>query len=247
MFDKLNAILSLFSDEKPEWAPAAAARALRLPRSTAYRLLARMAGSGLLDQDDDSGRYRLGIRLAALGSLAQRSSSLQRAAAPVLRALAGESRETASLMVRGGAEGVTVLIAASQQPLMVPGQIGGRVPLHASAGGKVLLAFMPDDLRSTLFTDLFTAQTSTTITDPAVLTRHLADIRTAGYATGRGEWIDGVYAAAAPVRSFTGEVIGALSVGGPRARVTDERLQVLVKLVTAAAAEVSSAVGHVPR
>lgn len=244
MFDKLNAILALFSVEQPEWSAAEVAQSLRMPRSTTYRLLSRIAEAGFLDLDAPAGRYRLGIKLASLGAVAQRSTTLQRAAHPVLQRLAAEAHETATLMVRGGWEGITIDAAMSMQPLMVPGLLGTRMPLHASAGGKVLLAWMSDTERRTVVRSALEVHTQHTIIDPDALDLELQRVKTQGYSTVRGEWAEGVYGAAAPIRNYARAVVGAITMGGPRARVTDERLEELVQLVIAAAAQVSVAIGY---
>jgi DNA-binding IclR family transcriptional regulator len=243
MLDKLNAILALFSVEQPEWSAVEVAQSLRMPRSTTYRLLSRIAEAGFLDLDAHAGRYRLGIKLASMGAVAQRSTTLQRAAHPVLQRLAAEAHETATLMVRGGWEGVTIDAAMSMQPLMVPGLLGTRMPLHASAGGKVLLAWMSDTERRTVVRSALAVHTQHTIIDPDALELELQRVRSLGYSTVRGEWAEGVYGAAAPIRSYSNAVVGAITMGGPRARVTDERLEALVQLVVHAAAQVSMAIG----
>ncbi len=244
MFDKLNTILALFSVEQPDWSAAEVAHALHMPRSTTYRILSRIAEAGFLDLDAQAGRYRLGIKLASLGAVAQRSTTLQRAAHKVLQRLAAEAHETATLMVRAGWEGVTIDAAMSMQPLMVPGLLGTRMPLHASAGGKVLLAWMSDTERRTVVRSALEVHTQHTIIDPDALDLELQRVRALGYSTVRGEWAEGVYGAAAPIRNYTRAVVGAITMGGPRARVTDERLDQLVQLVIGAAAEVSVAIGY---
>jgi IclR family transcriptional regulator, KDG regulon repressor len=243
MFDKLNAILALFTADRAEWSAPDVAVALQLPRSTTYRLMSRVAAAGFLDVDTESGRYRLGIRLAALGMLAQRSTSLQRAAYPELQQLAALTHETATLMVRGHNEGITIDVVDSVQPLMVPGLLGGHLPLHASAGGKVLLSWMPHAERDLVLRRALAMYTPSTITDATLLRGEIESIRRDGHATVRGEWVAEVFGAAAPVRNYTGAVVGAVTVGGPRSRVTDERMHELIDAVMIAADRVSAAVG----
>jgi DNA-binding IclR family transcriptional regulator len=243
MFDKLNTILTLFTPDHAEWSAPDVAAALRLPRSTTYRLLSRVAAAGFLDVDAENGRYRLGIRLAALGMLAQRSTSLQRAAFPELQQLATFTHETATLMVRGHQEGITIDVVDSVQPLMVPGLLGGHLPLHASAGGKVLLAWMPHAESDVVLRRVLSVHTAATITDVTLLRSELERIRRDGYAMVRGEWVAEVFGAAAPVRNYTGAVVGAVTVGGPRSRVTDVRMHELADAVMGAADRVSAAMG----
>src|SRR5262245_14863217 len=141
MLDKASDILTLFSTERTELAVLEIAAMLERPRSSVYRILNRMAKAGFLDQDPISGRYRVGIRLASLGEVARHSTSLQRVAWPQLCRVGEETGETATLMVLSGKEGVTIDVQESFHPLKIPGHLGGRFPLHATAGGKVLLAW----------------------------------------------------------------------------------------------------------
>lgn len=245
MFDKLNAILALFTEAKPEWPPAAAARELKLPRSTAYRILARMADAGLLDHDQETGRYRLGIRLAALGALAQRSSTLQRTATPVLRALCQETQETVSLLVRSGPHMINVHIEVCTNAMIsVSAQLAERLPIHASAAGRVVLAFLPDDARAEVLATPMQAFTSATVTDTSTLMRQLEQIRSAGYMVSKGEWQEDVYSVAAPVRNYAGAVIAAVTVAGPRVRMTDARIESIIPMLKAATSEISTSLGH---
>ena len=143
MLQKLGKVLALFTPEQPELSVREIARVFRWPKSTAYRILSRIEASGFLDRDEHSGAYRLGIRLAAYGELARHSTSLQRVVSPWLRKLSDATSETATLMLYNGTEGVTVDVVESFQPLMLPGLLGGSMPLHATAGGKALLAWAP--------------------------------------------------------------------------------------------------------
>jgi DNA-binding IclR family transcriptional regulator len=244
MFDKLNAILGLFTAERAEWSAGEVAVALGMARSTTYRLLTRIAAAQFLDLDEQIGRYRLGIRFAALGVLAQRSTSLQRAARPELQRLAASTNETATLMVRARFEGITVDVVDSVQPLMVPGLLGGHLPLHASAGGKVLLSWMPPSERAVVLRRPLVAHTASTITEVPALEAEIAAIRERGFATVRGEWAADVFGAAAPIYNHAGAVVGAVTLGGPRSRVSDARLRVLADAVMTCAWRVSRAAGY---
>jgi len=245
MIEKLNAVLDLFTRERPEWAASEVAQALAMPRSTSYRLLARVSTAGFLDNDPASGRYRLSIRLATLGALAQHSTQLQRVAHPVLQQLASEGLEMATLMVRSGlAARVIDVVEGPRLMSDVPPLIGCLLPLHASAGGKVLLAYAGDDERRSLYRRGLPAQTPATTTDPDVLEAELRRVREQGHAVVRGEWHAEMFGVAAPIRGQARAVVGAITLGGPRARVTDARLEALAALAVSAAQQVSAAIAE---
>ena len=247
MLSTLNAVLALFSERTPELAALDIADRLGRPRSSVYRLLHTFEEAGFLDYDERSGRYRLGIRLAALGALAQRSSPLQRALHPVLIRLAHDSGECATLVVRSGAGATTVDNVYAPQPLVVPGVLGGHPPLHASAGGKILTAWLADEERNALLGDRLARHTPATITDRDTLLDQLDSVRKSGIAIARGEWFPDVYGMGAPVWDHTGTVVAAVTIGFPSVRAGAAQLRTLRPLVARAGAEGTAVLGGVPR
>jgi len=243
VLQKLSDVLSLFTPDRPELSVRDIAKPFRWPKSTAYRILARVEDAGFLDRDERSGLYRLGIRLATLGELARHSTSLQRISTTALHRLSAETAETATLMLLHGAEGVTVDVVESYQPLMLPGLLGARQPLHATAGGKALLAWAPPARQRALIRPPFKRYTATTITDVDELMRELEISRRRGYTIVNGENVEDVVGVAAPIHDHHGNVPAALTVGGPRSRAT-ARLDSLAVAVMAAAASVSAALGY---
>ena len=247
MLQKLSDVLSLFTPDRPELSVREIAKPFRWPKSTAYRILARVEDAGFLDRDERSGLYRLGIRLATLGELARHSTSLQRIATTALHRLSAETAETATLMLLHGAEGVTVDVVESYQPLMLPGLLGARQPLHSTAGGKAFLAWAPPGRQRSMVRPPLKRYTSTTITDVDTLLRELDASRRRGYTIVNGENIEDVVGVAAPIHDHHGNVSAALTVGGPRSRAAT-KLEDLAVAVMAAAASVSAALGyHGPR
>lgn len=245
MLDKANAILALFSAEEPELTALDVAARLRRPRSSVYRVLARMTSEGFLDQDPGTARFRVGIHLASLGELARRSTSLQRVAHPQLLQLGEDSGgETVVLMVPSGTEGVTVDLVEGFHPLRIPHHLGGRFPLHATAGGKVFLAAMPADEVDRILKRPLVRCTKKTITDPGRLRQDLELTRRRGYALAIGEWIDDLCAVAAPVRDHRSRVVAAIGVASPTTRWSPKTKRTLVPACLRAADEVSRALGH---
>jgi IclR family KDG regulon transcriptional repressor len=243
---KLNQVLSLFTPERTEVSVLEAAKLLGRPRSTVYRLLANIEREGFLDQDEVTGLYRVGIRLAALGELAAHSTSLQRLVMPELRRLNSETGETATLMLLLGNEGITVDVVDSYQPLMTPGLLGRHNPIHASAGGKAFLTWLPKAQRDRLIAPSLKRYTPTTITDVRTLLKELEHSRKRGYTTVKGEFSPDVVGAAAPIWNHRDAMVGTLTIGGPRTRVTSVRLASLGKAVIEACERVSRMLGHRP-
>jgi DNA-binding IclR family transcriptional regulator len=243
MLRKANAVLSLFTPDTPELAVIEIAARLKRPRSTVYRILGTMAEAGFLDQDPNTGRYRVGMHLATLGELARQSTSLQRVVHPMLLHLSESTEEMSTLMVPSGDEGVTVDVIESFHPLKIPGHLGGRFPLHATAGGKVLLAWRPAAEIDRILKQRLEAFTTKTITSVPKLLKELETARRLGYAISRGEWLEDVYAVAAPVRDHRGRVVAALAVASPPSRWKPAHVKALIAAVRQSGMDASRAMG----
>lgn len=244
MLGKLNQVLSLFTTERPELSVLDVAARLDRPLSTVYRLLSNIHREGFLDRNEVSGEYRLGILLAVLGDLATRSTSLQQLVIPVMRRLSEQTGETATLLMLQGGEGVAVNHVESNLPVMMKGVLGRYWPLHASAGGKVFLTWLPESQRRALLARPLKAYTSRTITERRALARELEQARGRGFTTVRGEFLEEVWGVAAPVWDHRGELQAAITLGGPRSRVTPARLPVLGRAAIDACESVSRALGY---
>src|SRR6266480_6943604 len=134
-------ILGLFDHGTRELGVIDAARSLGWAKSTTSRILTAMARAGFIDRDEGSRRYRVGMRLAALGVFAQQSTTLQRLVRPELERLTAHTGETSSLAVLSGSEGVDIDIVESLRRVKHHDWVGRRFPLHATASGKTLIAW----------------------------------------------------------------------------------------------------------
>jgi DNA-binding IclR family transcriptional regulator len=244
MLRKANEVLDLFTRSRREVGVVEAAALLGRPKSSTSRLLSEMEAHGLLDRDVGTGRYRLGMRLAALGELARQSTTVQRAAQAELAALAVATGETANLVVLSGREAVNVELVESPRPLKHVGWLGRRLPLHATAAGKALLSdHAPAEVRGLLEAPLRRYATGT-ITEVDAVVAEVAVARGRGYATAYAELEEDLAAVAAPVRDYAGRVAGALTLSAPTSRVGREQLAELGVEVVRAAGAVSRALGR---
>lgn len=243
MLRKTMEVLELFAAERRELGVVEVAGALGRPKSTVSRWLAAMERADLLERDAESGRYRVSLRLAALGEVARQTTSLQRSARPYLAALAKETGETANLTLLVGMEAVNVEAADSPRPVMHVGWIGRRLPLHATASGKVLLAHAGDAVVSSVFAGRLKRLTPKTITSSRALRAELARVRARGYATVWAELEPDLAAVAAPVRDHRGDVVAALAIAGPVSRCERQQLGALAEHVVEAADGLSRKMG----
>ncbi len=216
-----------------------AAKLTGLSTATAHRLLATLSGEGYVTQDASHDRYRLGPRLFALSSAAEAEvAELRRRAFPVMQRLRDLLGETVNLAVLDRRHIVYVDQVESDRPLRAFNRIGNRVPAHASAAGKALLAFAPSAALSE--EQPLEAFTATTITSAEELGAHLDAVRRQGFALDLGEHDEDVLCLAAPIPGPGGRAAGALSVSGPAERLRRLDLDATGRQVAAHAAEVSA-------
>jgi DNA-binding IclR family transcriptional regulator len=236
-------VLGLFSLTDRELGVLDVAARLGRPKSTVSRWLSAMGRAGFLERDAESGRYRLSLLLAALGEVARQTTTLQRSARPALGWLAERTGETANLTVLVGTEAVNVEVADSPRPVMHVGWIGRRLPVHATASGKVLVAHASETVVSRVFAVGLERFTAETITGERAFRAELERVRTRGYATVWGEMEPDLAAVAAPVRDHSGEVVAAIAIGGPVSRCPRRRLDVLAADVLEASDGLSRLMG----
>lgn len=218
-----------------------------LHSSTVHRLLATLVSRGYARQDRQAGRYALGLRALQLGRVVSERFDLRTEAQPYLRQLVEQSGETANLIVMDRGEAVYVAQAPSPRLVRMFAEIGRRVPLHSTAGGKAILAFLsPAEREAVLQQKGLVARTPHTITSAEELERVLTEVRRSGYAVDDEEQEEGVRCVAAPVRGHRGGILGAISLSGPTSRLTKERLRELGELVRATSLELSLKLGFEP-
>ncbi len=215
--DRTLQIVELLARSPVPLGVVAIAEATGLAQATAHRLLQALASRSWVRQDGDR-RYAPGITMFRLGETSQRHVAT--AAQPFLLDAAGTSGETANIAMLEGTHAVYVGQVPSTQRLRTFAEVGHRVPVHSTAVGKALVAFLPEaEVTSLLARSGLPARTATTITDPDRFRAELASVRRLGYALDRGEEAEGVACVAVPVRAPSGQVMCALSVSGPETRV----------------------------
>lgn len=214
------------------------AEAAGLPPSTTHRLLTTLESERFVRPDQQTGLWRIGVSAFFVGSAFARSRDKLALTRPYLARLMEMSGETANLFVESDGEVVCIGQIESRHAMRAITGVGGRVKLHASAAGKALLAHMDPNRRSALLArHPLTAITDQTITGVETLTRALDEVRNVGYAVDDQEHALGLRCVAAPVFDETGVPVAALSVSGPSARISRERMASLGRAVAQAAVE----------
>jgi DNA-binding IclR family transcriptional regulator len=228
------AILDELAAARTELGTNELARRTGINVSTISRILATLAGGGLVDHVASTGRYRIGagiVRLAGAVELDIRSL-----ARPHLEELAGCLGETATLSVPGEHEAFTLDFAQSPLSVRSVAELGRTSVAHATAVGKVFLAY-----GGSLPSEHLKAYTERTIVDRAALEAELAAIRDRGWAQAIGEREEDLTAVAVPLLARSGKLAAILGVQGPAVRFSARAMRAAVELLAEKAAEISAA------
>ncbi len=216
---KVGKVLDLFSFKQPEWGVSEVAKALHLPKSTASDIMTSLTEQRLLTRVQ-GGRYRLGWRLFELSQVLLENTEFCIEARLVMQELVERWGETTHLAVLDGAQVLYVeKLQATPAVQILLSRVGGRLPAHCSAVGKVLLSHQEQYRVPQLLEDLnLLAFTPNTITTLDKLTQELEEVQRRGYAYDYEEVALGLCCIAAPIRDLDGKVIAAISLSVPTQR-----------------------------
>jgi DNA-binding IclR family transcriptional regulator len=238
------ALLKCFSAEEIEIGVSDLSRKLGVAKSTVHRLAQTLVADGMLEQNPENERYRLGIALFGLGSLVRRRMNLSSEARQDLFALRSITGETVQLAILDGADIMFVYNLESTQAIRVNSDIGVRKPAFCTASGRAILAFQSDERVREVLAAGLVKRAPKTDTDPARLAKLLGEVRARGYATEDEESEAGMRAVAAPVRGAGAVVVGSVSVAGPIQRLSKEVLVRFAPDVIRTAEAISTRLGY---
>ncbi|MEF2073774.1 IclR family transcriptional regulator [Consotaella aegiceratis] len=221
------------------------ARRVGLHKSTVSRLLATLVTHGFLERGENDGRFSLGFELIALAGPLIADLDVVNAARPALQALADETGESIYIAVWNGRDTIMIEQAVGEHAVTHYARPGTAMPTHASAAGKIFMAFLPAAKHAAMLQPLPRYTPFTKLGDE--LEAELEDIRSRGIAFNDQEYEIESCGVAAPVRDVRGQVVGALTVAAPKHRF-DPRQQVKLAMSTARyAEELSRRMGYVGR
>lgn len=220
VLERVFTLIDLFEDGKAHGVTELS-RKTEIHPATVQRLLAVLAARGYLRQDTSSAQYFLGPRLIQLGAAAARSMDVSWAAKPELQKLVDICGETAHLLVQDGTEGLYLDKVESQARFRMPSQVGHRIALHATAVGKAILAYKPqDEVNRVAQASGLPRYTDRTITNLIDLRRELDEVRLRGYSVSNEEIEVGLRCIGAPIFDAIGQVVAAISLAGPAGRLS---------------------------
>ena len=211
VISKVVSVLEAFSTGAPRLSLKQLAESTGLPQSTTHRLASELVAWGGLERVEGGG-YQIGLRLWEIGALAVRGESLREIALPFMQDLYDATRENVHLAILDRTEALYIEKITGRGAARVVSRRGGRLPLHATGVGKVLLAYGPEDLLAKVLANGLTRYTAHTIVMPGHLRRALTKIRREGVAFANEEMSIGTVSVASPILASPASAIAALAV-----------------------------------
>lgn len=242
---RAHALLRVLGSDGPATLSEVSRRA-QVPKTTTLQLLDTMIMLGWIERAAQS-KYRLGIGLYHLGMASAQHRDLREIAAPFMHQLVAETGLACHLAVYQ--DGETVLVEKVEGPgfIKFDTRIGQRSPLHLTAMGRVLSAYLPpEELERRLRQRGMVKRTSRTVTDPDRFTTLVAEVRSRGFALEDEEEEPGVRCVGAPLRDLSGQVVAAISVTAVVAELPLQRVPVVADQVMATARRISQQLGFRP-
>jgi DNA-binding IclR family transcriptional regulator len=229
---RVSAVLGAFDERHPHLRVSEISRRAGLPMSTTSRLVAELVGYGFLDRDGSA--LRIGARLSGFGELAARQRDLRAVALPFMADLRAATGQSVHLAVLDGAEAVYLETLRGEAGPRMPSEVGGRLPAHACAVGKALLAYGDAVAVDLVCRGLMTAIGPRTVTTAAMLRRHLGRVRECRLAYQSEESGAGIDCVAGAVLHADGRAAAAISVSGRTGRIDPRSIGPAVRTVVLA-------------
>lgn len=241
---RATAVLRSFTEAEPELGVMELSQRLGLHKSTVSRILSTLQGEGLVGQNPETGKYRLGVGLISLAGVALGRLDIRGLSQPYLNRLAEISEETVNLAIRDSRECVNIERIASPKPIQYVGWIGRRMPLHCTASGKVFLAHLPPEAFKAALPDSLNRYTTKTIVSHQALEQSLPSICQQGYAIVHEEFEEGFSDIAAPIYDRRRQVVATVSISGPTFRMGPGQIDLFISPLQEITHTISAGVGY---
>jgi DNA-binding IclR family transcriptional regulator len=217
-------VLMCFNQQTPELSMTQIADQIGIHKSTVHRLLATLEKNRFVQRDPITGTYRLGIRLLQMAYLTLEQNDLHRLAAPYMRELNEKYQENIHLAILDDADMVFLSILESPQRVKLAAAIGQRLPAFATASGKSMLAFLPDEKVRQILERGMPRYTPHTPASVEAYFDALHQIKRSGFALSEREYEEEINAVAVPIFDAGSQPLASLAVAGPAYRLTHEQM-----------------------
>jgi len=213
--------------------------------STTHRILDTLKHRGYVEQNSHTQKYQLGLKALELGMAKLHQMDLVREATPCLKELVNQCNETVHLGVLEEGEVLYLAKEESSQTIRMISYVGKRAPLHCTALGKVLLAYLSEEERKKILGEKVLPRfTENTITNRRELEKELSKVKKQGFALDREENEKNVRCIAAPIRNHQGKVIAALSISSPIFRIDKNAQNNLKEALLEISKKISKRLGY---
>ena len=237
-------IIALVSASRTGLGVTEIASQMDINKSSVFRTLATLEQYGYIEQNAETGRYRIGYAFLDVSSKLLDSLDVRAEAQAVLRQLETETNEVVHLVVYDRGEVVYIEKLDGHEALRMHSKVGKRAPVHCTSVGKAILAHLPvSEVIGILERKGLPVHTEHTITTKEAFLEELANVKKKGYALDLEENEPGIRCIAAPVFDHSGVVAAAVSISGPTIRMTNERLIPLQQRMIDAGKEISKRLG----
>lgn len=244
--DRAIAILNTLAEEGTPMALTSLSAHLKLNISTVHRLLATLIVAGYVQQDLDTGKYKLGIKVFEVGNAALKYLNIPKIAKPFLKELVEKYNETVNLAVLDGQEVVYIDQVESKNVVKMMAKPGTRGPAYCTGSGKMLLTRFSDDELKRLFSKYkFIKHTKNSAGNIGELLEKIAEVKKNNYAIDREEMEEGVRCAAVGILDYEGRLAAALSLSGPANRLEYDYLEeTIVPDLLSTTREITKMIGY---
>ncbi len=220
-------------------------RELNIPKSSVYQIISELVNEKILEKDNESNLYFLGLKIFELANMARFNLEIIKVSTVYLEKLNKKLDETIQLTVLESGEVLYVACLESKKRLRTHCALGERAPLHCTGVGKAILAFMPAyEVERIIQKKGLKKFTKNTITDKNALFKELRKISNQGYSIDNMEHEDGIRCVAVPIRNHEGNVFASISVSGPSQRITKEVESILAESMKDTAIKISTRLGY---
>ncbi|HPB79527.1 MAG TPA: IclR family transcriptional regulator [Sedimentibacter sp.] len=242
--DRAVAILDCFSEEKKELKLSEISERLGLNKSTVHGIISTLKYHGFISQDEETQKYKLGIRFVQFGDLVINSMNIRNAAVPVIDAVCEKIEETVHVAMLDGLDVVWIEKRECTKSIKTSTKIGARLPAYTTADGKIIICYQNKDKIKNYLPKRISQYTNNTITNKGEFIKKLEEMKKNGYAIDNEEYVEGLKCVAAPIFDHDGKVRFSLSTTGPAFRMNEERIKELIVIIKEAANEISHRIGY---
>ncbi|CAH0343834.1 IclR family transcriptional regulator [Bacillus sp. CECT 9360] len=237
-------ILDLFDERSRELTITEISKRMDLHKSTVHSLLKTLQSHRYILQNEENGKYMLGLKLFERGNFVVSNLDLRTVARKHLEMLSDTTNLTVHLVILDGQYGVYIDKVEGSGVTVVYSRIGRRVPIHTSAVGKSLVVDKSNDEIKKLMTGYqFTKLTEKSISSQEEFMLEVENVRRRGYSLDNEENEPGIVCVAVPVKDYSGKVIAAVSMSTPVAKATSEKLEEFVNLLKVCTFNISEELG----